>query len=294
VELTCHISCDNYTYDRTLTVTAAKAVTVAGEPLTGIAAYYDFEDSPARNLYNNTQSATFTRQGTATPIAKLLADPTRYGKVAQINAGDVKKNSFVRFPNPLKDQTGLTGFSVAVRLYREDDADLRGTLWSFTDNIPTNTSVKQRFFINGNATMHFQDDAAGTNSFDINALNDAGTNATKYIPAGKWVLLTVTVDAANGVSLYVDGVKKAHKYFTSTAGTAGTAAATAAASTAVTDVIGRTTSTAGATAATARHAEVFIQSTTTFYITFASTAAFAMSAGTATLSTDCETIGLLY
>ena len=227
VELTCHISCDNYTYDRTLTVTAAKAVTVAGEPLTGIAAYYDFEDSPARNLYNNTQSATFTRQGTATPIAKLLADPTRYGKVAQINAGDVKKNSFVRFPNPLKDQTGLTGFSVAVRLYREDDADLRGTLWSFTDNIPTNTSVKQRFFINGNATMHFQDDAAGTNSFDINALNDAGTNATKYIPAGKWVLLTVTVDAANGVSLYVDGVKKAHKYFTSTAGTAGTAAAAA-------------------------------------------------------------------
>ena len=224
VELVCHISCENYTYDRTFNVSAAKAATVLGEPLKDIVAYYDFESSPARNSYNTTQTATFTHQNNSAGIAKLLKDPTRYGQVAHTNASVVKKNSFVRFTNPLKGQTDLTGFTVATRIYREDAADITGTLLSFTDVSPANSSVAQRFFLNSNAGMHFQDDAAGTNAFDINTLNDAGTNATNYIPAGKWVMVVLTADATNGVSLYVDGVKKSHKNFTSTAGSAGTAA----------------------------------------------------------------------
>ena len=220
VELVCHISCENYTYDRTFKVTAAKALTVTGEPLSGIVAYYDFESSLARNSYNTSQTAYFTHQNNSADIAKLLKDPTRYGQVAHTNASAVKKNSFVRFSNPLKGQTELTGFTVAARVYREDAEDLTGTLLSFTDLAPANSNVAQRFFLNSNAGMHFQDDAAGTNAFDINSLN----TATNFIPAGKWVMVVLTVDATNGVSLYVDGGKKAHRNFTSTAGTASTAA----------------------------------------------------------------------
>lgn len=227
VELVCHISCESYTYDKSYTVTAAKAATVSGEPLKDIVAYYDFEGTPARNSYNTTQSAAFTHQNNAANIAKQVEDPTRYGKVAHTSASAVKKNSFVRFTNPLKNLTDLTGFSVATRIYREDASDLKGTLLSFTDLTPANSNVAQRFFLNGNAGMHFQDDAAGTNAFDINTLNATGTNATNFIPAGKWVMVVLTVDATNGVSLYVDGAKKAHKNFTSTAGTASTAAAAA-------------------------------------------------------------------
>jgi len=227
VELVCHISCENYTYDKSYTVTAAKAATVSGEPLNGIVAYYDFEGTSARNSYNTTQTAFFTHQNNAANIAKQVEDPTRYGKVAHTSASAVKKNSFVRFTNPLKNLTDLTGFSVATRIFREDASDLTGTLLSFTDLTPASSNVAQRFFLNGNAGMHFQDDAAGTNTFDINTLNATGTNATNFIPAGKWVMVVLTVDATNGVSLYVDGAKKAHKNFTSTAGTASTAAAAA-------------------------------------------------------------------
>ena len=172
-------------------------------------------------------TAITRHQYNAANIAKQVEDPTRYGKVAHTSASAVKKNSFVRFTNPLKNLTDLTGFTVATRIYREDASDLTGTLLSFTDLTPANSNVAQRFFLNGNAGMHFQDDAAGTNAFDINTLNATGTNATNFIPAGKWVMVVLTVDATNGVSLYVDGAKKAHKNFTSTAGTASTAAAAA-------------------------------------------------------------------
>jgi hypothetical protein len=139
-------------------------------------------------------------------------------------AGRKKNASYVRFPNPLQGQTNLQGFTVSAWVLRGAD-DLWGSLWTFTDKMGSQTAnIKQRMSLSGNGFINFDD---GTNSFDLNRPNDAGTNATGYIPVGTWTLVTVTVSASDGISFYVDGVKKAHKTFTSTAGTASTAAAAA-------------------------------------------------------------------
>ena len=224
VQLTCHIACGAYTYDQIVNVTAAKAATPAGDPLTGIAAYYDFEGSRARNLYNTNQVATLTRQGSAVAAAVFADEPNRYGQVVVTAASDAKKNSYVRMANPLAGQLLTDGFSIAAWIWREDAADLTGTLWGLTDKAAYQTIVAQRLFLTANGSLHFED---GENSFDINLLNDAASNATGYIPARQWAFVVVTVSPTDGVTLYVDGTRKAHKTFTSTAGTASTATAAA-------------------------------------------------------------------
>ena len=223
VQLTCRIQAGSYAYVQNFNVTAAKAADVPETTLQDIVAYYDFEGKSPKNLYNTQQAAVFTKQGQG--IAAVQVDePNRYGQVVRNAASDVKKNSYTRCVNPLKDAESLDGFTIGVWVFREDAADLTGTLWGLTDNVAYMTSVSKRLFLTANGSLHFED---GTNSFDINQLNASGSNPTNYIPAGQWTFVVVTVSATDGVTLYVDGTRKAHKSFTSTAGTASTAAAAA-------------------------------------------------------------------
>ena len=224
VQLTCHITAGNYTYDQTFNVTAVRASVPAGDPLSGIVAYYDFEGKSPKNLYNTSQSAYLTKQSTTSAAATLVADANRYGQVVKQAASGVKQNSYTRIANPLKDAENVEGFTIAAWVYREDGADLTGTLWGLTDKLATLATVSQRLFLTANASIHFED---GTNSFDINALDEDGSNATHFIPAGQWAFVVLTVSATDGVTLYVNGSKKIHKTFTSTAGTASTASAAA-------------------------------------------------------------------
>ncbi|MBO4801336.1 MAG: family 43 glycosylhydrolase [Bacteroidaceae bacterium] len=223
VQLTCRIRAENYVYERTYNVTAQRSILPEGDALSGIAAYYDFDEKPTLNLYNNDQRAYYARLGNG-KVPELKEHPARTGQVAQLYEAEQKNVSYVRFDNPLVGRTDLEGFTVSAWVLRGRE-DLWNTLWSFTDKMGNLTnSVQQRFFLTGNGFMGFDD---GEHSFDINRPNDAGTNATAFIPVGQWAFVTVTVSPADGVSLYVDGVKKAHKTFTSSAGTASTAAAAA-------------------------------------------------------------------
>ena len=223
VQLTCRIQAGDYAYTQSFNVTAAKAAEVPETTLQDIVAYYDFEGKSPKNLYNTSQTATLTKQGAGT-TAVLVEEPNRYGQVVKHAASDVKKNSYTRCVNPLKDAESLDGFTIGAWVFREDAEDITGTLWGLTDNAAYLTSVTKRLFLTANGSLHFED---GTNSFDINLLNATGSNPTNFIPAGLWTFVVVTVSATDGVTLYVDGSRKPHKTFTSTAGSASTAAAAA-------------------------------------------------------------------
>ena len=220
--LTCRITADNYCYERTYRMKARPATTPSGDCRTGIVAYYNFDEKPTQNLYDESQKVTYTRLSNGTsPV--LETDLNRMGQVVHVFAGDQKNVSCTRFTNPLQGRTDLEGFTLSSWVLRNED-DLWGSLWTVTDRVGTLNTVKQRFFLTGNAFMGFDD---GTNQFDINKPNDAGTNPTNYIPANEWALVTVTVSKTDGVNLYVNGTRKQHKSFASTAGTASTTSAAA-------------------------------------------------------------------
>ena len=223
VTLTCRIKAENYVYERSFKVYAQKATEPAGDYRSGIVAYYDFNVKPTANLYDDSQTIFYSRTGQGT-VPALEENPDRSGKVVRLYPGAQSANSYARMPNPLLGHEQLEGFTISAWIYRYDE-DLRNAVWSFTDKTVTQASlIKQRLYLTGNAFVGFDD---GTNTFEANQPNDAGSNASQYIPVGQWALVTLTVDAANGVTIYVDGTKKAHKTFTSSAGKGATATASA-------------------------------------------------------------------
>lgn len=223
VTLTCRIRCGKYAYEREITVTAARAAQLSGDAYSGIMAYYDFDEKPTPNRYAEEQQATYSRMGTSS-APKLETDYERFGQVVYQYEAAAKANSYVRFPNPLAGLTDLSGFTISLWVRRMNADDLTGTLWAFTDKMGQLTTVRQRLFMTGNAFVGFE---SGDNSFSLNKPDDAGTNATNYISANQWTLVTLTVSKDDGMTLYIDGARKSHKSFESTAGTASTPAAAA-------------------------------------------------------------------
>lgn len=221
--LTCRIQAGETFYEQTFNVTAMKASTPNGDIRSDIVAYYDFEQKPLTNAYDESQTAFFGHAGNSkTPT--LEADATRYGNVINQYPGAAKAESYLRMPNPVQGKTDLEGFTVAIWVRLHTEADLASTLWGFTDKQGNLTSVKERFYLTANGTIAFQTE---TDNFIINELKvDAEgqpTNATGYITPGEWVQVVVTASAEDGVTLYVNGTKRAHKTFTSSAGTANNA-----------------------------------------------------------------------
>lgn len=221
VDLTCRIVCGSYANERTFTVTANRATELSGDATSGIVAYYDFDIKPTFNHYNDEQQAFYNHVGSSTPIPSLVEDADRFGKVVYQSAGAERANSYTRFPNPLQGQTELEGFTISTWVRRCDANDLTSALWAFTDKQGNLTTVSERLFLTGNAYVGFE---RGDDSFEMNKPNDTGSNATNYIAADTWALVTLTVSKEEGVVLYVDGVRKTPKTFTSTAGTAANAA----------------------------------------------------------------------
>ena len=223
VTLTCRIKAENYVFERSFNVTAQKATELTGDYRSGIVAYYDFDEKPTSNLYEESQRATYSRVGSGTaPV--LEEDLARFGQVVHVFGGEQKNSSYVRFPNPLQGRTNLDGFTIATWVNRADE-DLWNGLLTFTDKMGNLTSaITQRLFLTGNGYIGF---SAGDDFFDINRPNDAGTNATQFIPVGNWSFVVLTVSASDGVSLYVDQTKKTHKTFVSSAGSGSTATASA-------------------------------------------------------------------
>lgn len=222
VVLACHIRSGAYTYDRTYNVRASKAATVTGNPTDDIVAYYDFEAKPTINYYNEDQKFTYNRISTASTIPTLEEDLSRYGQVVHLYAGIANRNSYARTANPLKGATDLTGFTISAWVRRADVDDLTGTLWCFANQ--TTYKAKQHLFLTGNGYIGFTNE---TDEFAYNEPDETGSNATGYIKADEWQLVTVTISATDGIKLYVNGTAKTLKTFTSTAGTAARASESA-------------------------------------------------------------------
>lgn len=223
VVLTCRISAEDYVYEQLFNVTAQRATALTGDYSSGIAAYYNFDEKPILNLYDESQRVTYGRKGTNGTTAASETDPERFGSVAHVFSGSNSSSSFARMPNPLQGRNDLEGFTVSMWVKRAD-ADVVNALWGFTDVQSNLASVKQRLYFGGNASLDFISD---NDYFHMNAATAAASSLTSYLPQDEWALVTLTVSATDGISLYVNGARKVVKSFESSAGTASSAAAAA-------------------------------------------------------------------
>lgn len=189
--LTLTLTSGNYYWTESYNVTARAEYTPSGDWMTGIAAYYNCNETPLTNAYDETQTARLLGQnGNDKPT--LTQDSIRDGYVLQQYYGDYGSSSYARFPNPLND-TSLDGVTISLWLKRADN-DLWNNLWAFY-----NSSADTRLFLTGNSYIGFNN---GTDWFDINNPND---NETDNIPTNEWTLLTLTISRTDGCTLYING-----------------------------------------------------------------------------------------
>ena len=209
VTLTARLSCGDYYWEQAYNVTAQKEIIPSGDYLSGIVAYYDFDEKPTINHYKpstETQydKASYGKFGSGT-APTLEEDYDRFGHVVHLTFGANGSNSYVRMPNPLYGQAELEGFTVSAWVKRGDD-NAWDALWGFWGNTSYTGSNIARLFLTGNSYIGYND--ANDTWFDINHPNDG---VYSDIPVGEWALVTVSVGPANGVRIYINGIgKSAH------------------------------------------------------------------------------------
>lgn len=201
VKLTATLSSGNFYWTENYSVTARKETTVIGDWLSGIVAYYGFDDSESLiNAYNTEQTARFVSQnGNKKPT--LEKDSTRTGNVVHQYFGANGSCSYTRMTNPLKGLE-LEGTTISMWVKRNDNVAW-DAIWAFYGS-------NKRLFLTGNSYIGFND---GTNWFDYNHPN---TIESDNILVGKWTLVTITVSRENGCTLYINGTKIREYEFTGT------------------------------------------------------------------------------
>lgn len=207
VTLTCTISCDNVTYTQVFNVTAgADDELPDGDYLTDCVAHYPFTSKTTPNQIDRTQKPTFKALGSGT-VPTVGRDADRGNSVLHQYFGAKDDASYTVMDNPLKGLTSLRGMTIAMWLKMSSDNHW-DAIWSFANKEANDATA--RLFMTGNAYIGFNN---GSTWFDINHPNNGATN---YLPTGKWAFVTVTMNSS-GVSLYIDGVKKAQKSFAGSA-----------------------------------------------------------------------------
>lgn len=196
VTLTATLSCGRYYWSDTYNVKVKADNQATGDFATGLKAYYDFDDSPILNRYNSEQTAELKKE-LITKKATLESDNERNGCYLQQNYGKYGRACYTEFINPLKGLTLENGVTLSMWVKRGSD-DKTGTLFSFYD-----AGTKATLYAEANA--HFAFNNQENTQLDI---NHPDTVAEELIPAGKWALLTVTIDTQNGLTYYVDGARK--------------------------------------------------------------------------------------
>lgn len=193
ITLTLTLTCGIYYWTESYTVSARAEYTPSGDWLTGIAAYYDCNETPLTNAYDETQTARLLGQND-TNKPTLAEDSIRDGCVLQQYYGAYGSSSYARFSNPLAD-TSLEGITISLWLKRNDN-DLWDDVWAFY-----NSSADTRLYLTGNSYIGFNN---GTDWFDINNPND---NEPDNIESGEWALVTFTISREDGCTLYIDGTR---------------------------------------------------------------------------------------
>lgn len=211
VTLTSRIVAENYVYQKSYNVRAAKADSLPGDFLTGIVAYYDFDGIPITNRYLESQKGTLNKLMNGSS-ATLKVDGARIGQVLHINGGTNSANtgSFCSMPNPFVGKAEVNELTVSAWVKREDVTDLFGTIWAFTSLSPNLAAKQNRMFLTVNSYLGFTNQV---DTFSINYPKLTNTN----IAAREWRLVTVVMDTAK-TDIYVNGLKLS-KNFASTAGT---------------------------------------------------------------------------
>ncbi len=200
--MTARLECGDYYWEKVANATCIKASAITGDPYTGLVAYYNFDEKPTCNLWNEEQTATYGRSNTSTGVIPTLnTDYDRFGNVCHQYYGAQGSNSYTRMPNPLAATDSLQGFTVSLWVKRTD-LNLYDALWSFFNS--TLPSAKgERLFLTGNSYIGYNDNNG--NWFDINHPETKSFPANSCITVGDWHLVTFTYSLANGYKLYLDG-----------------------------------------------------------------------------------------
>lgn len=199
ITLTGRLICQDYYWEQQYNVKAGKETTPSGDYKTGLVAYYDFDETPCYNAYNDEQKTAFQATGIK---PTLVEDLNRFGKVLHQNFGTIGNNSATRMTNPVYQAEDLEGLTISMWVKRSDE-NRYDALWGFFNSLSA-TSNSARLFLTGNTYIGYNDNA-GT-WFDINHPDADATNSN--IPVGKWSLVTVTIGANYGVAIYIDGTRK--------------------------------------------------------------------------------------
>ncbi len=215
VKYTGELTCGDYIWSKTFSWSLSSrtrkiAVGQAdGDYLSGLVAYYDFNQEPAVNLKDESQIATVGKAGTGGTIPTFETDSAyRCGMVLHQYFGAQARASYTRMDNPLKGQN-LDGATVSLWVKRLD-SNVWDALWSFFSG--TSSSAEgERLFLTGNSYLGYNNNA-GT-WFDINHPNDV---TSKNIAEGKWTLVTYTFDET-GIKLYINGEVKANETYSGSA-----------------------------------------------------------------------------
>lgn len=196
--MTARLECGDYYWENVYNSKAAKAADIQGDPMSGLVAYYTFDETPVVNLYDKSQTATLARSASSTKSPVLTNDYARFGMVNHQYFGAQNYNSYTRMANPLSGAESLSGFTVSMWVKRTD-SNAWDALWSFFDGATASASGPRLFFT-GNSYIGFNDNNG--NWFDINHPDKKVINSIK---PGEWHLVTFTMSKENGCKLYLDG-----------------------------------------------------------------------------------------
>ena len=174
----------------------AKELAADGDMLTGVCAYYDFDELPLTNRLNTAQTGTLQREGSNT-LPVLQTDATRSGKVVHTYFGASGNTSNVKFPNPLYGRTLAEGMTIAFWT-NVADVNLWDALFSFYN--PTST---ERVYMTPNTYIGYNDMVG--NWIDLNH-GDAVT--TGNISFNTWNHVVLTLSRTGGFTIYLNGEKR--------------------------------------------------------------------------------------
>ncbi len=201
VTLTARLESPGYFWEQSYRVTALSEQ--SAEPTadwkTGMIAHYGFDDDALANTFDAMQHAQLMHGGsTATPV---LGDdePLRTGRYTHLFFGVNGSESYVEIPNPLLGKDLEEGATISFWLKRSDN-----NLW---DAILGFVEGNARFYMTGNAYMGYNDgNTTGTNNW-LDICHPTSLETGLLTPQ-KWVHVTMVV-ARNGISLFVNGTRKA-------------------------------------------------------------------------------------
>ncbi|MBQ9363632.1 MAG: hypothetical protein IJT97_09490, partial [Bacteroidaceae bacterium] len=200
--MTARLESGNYYWEKVNNTTCVKASAISGDPYTGLVAYYNFDEKPTCNLYDEEQKATYGRSSSSSGIIPTLAtDYDRFGQVCHQYFGAQGSNSYTRMPNPLVGTDSLPGFTVSLWVKRTDLNEY-DALWSFF-NSTLSTAKGERLFLTGNSYIGYNDNNG--NWFDVNHPETKKFASNSGITVGDWHLVTFTYSVENGYRLYLDG-----------------------------------------------------------------------------------------